>query len=775
MPLADVTRELHAEAQSVGERRVLVLTGEQDTCYEAAETALDAAEIPRRETTLVGTGKLGCEQVGPKHAKQLLGTTQQCIVLDLHADFRPNAIGRTVGAVDGGGLFVLLMPDFEDFADQRTHFDHALAVPPADIEAVSGRFRRRFCETLQIHRGIAIWNVESETLEQSGLTHPKPRFPTPPPELPETHVFPREAYEACLTEDQMEVVRKFEGLQNDNRAVVVEADRGRGKSSAAGLAAGSLAAEGEDVLVTAPEYQSAREVFVRAAALLEVLGYEIEADHDPPREIRVGSETDDSESDAGRVRFAKPTEAVELPDEPDVVFVDEAAALSVGLLERFLSADRVAFTTTVHGYEGAGRGFSVRFRDRLEESDHEVTETRLDQPIRYAAGDPVEVWAFRALLLDARPPVEQVVRDATPESVEYQTLSPDDLLADENSLREAFGLLVLAHYRTEPADLARLLDAPNLSVRALTFEGNVVAVALLAREGGLPADLRAQMYDGARVKGNMLPDVLTTQLRDESAAVPNGLRVVRIAVHDAVRSEGLGSRLLADVRDEFEADLNWLGVGYGATPQLLRFWHRNGYHAVQLSTTRNDTSGEHSALMLDPLNGAGEDLHDRHTEWFASRVVSMLGDSLRGVETDVVRALLPTIDAEIELDLSPWDWRAVAASAFGPGLYDAAPRPFRQVALKYFVEKAGTESEANTERSPDAGASRSPANDSLTERHERLLVRKVLQAHDWENVADELGFHSTGEAMRALGDAYEPLVDAYGDEAAIAEKERYED
>ncbi|MFR9705109.1 hypothetical protein ACL00O_21880, partial [Aeromonas sanarellii] len=33
---------------------------------------------------------------------------------------------------------------------------------------------------------------------------------------------------------------------------MIEADRGRGKSSAAGLAAGALALEGEDVLVSAP-------------------------------------------------------------------------------------------------------------------------------------------------------------------------------------------------------------------------------------------------------------------------------------------------------------------------------------------------------------------------------------------------------------------------------------------------------------------------------------------------------------------------------------------
>jgi len=93
------------------------------------------------------------------------------------------------------------------------------------------------------------------------------------------------------------------------------------------------------------------------------------------------------------------------------------------------------------------------------------------------------VWAFRALLLDARPPVEPLVDDATPESVDYRRLEAAEALADERLLREAFGLLVLAHYRTEPNDLARLLDAPNLEARALTHDGHVVSVALLAREG----------------------------------------------------------------------------------------------------------------------------------------------------------------------------------------------------------------------------------------------------------------------------------------------------
>jgi tRNA(Met) cytidine acetyltransferase len=773
MQLGEVASALREEARASNERRLLVLSGDRDACYEAADRALDAAAIDRGATTLVGDGNLDCERVGPKRADRLLGTTRECVVYDGHADFRPNAVGRVVGAVDGGGLFVLLLASLDDFGERRTDFDRTLAVPPSDIGDVTGRFRRRFVETLRVHPGIAIVDMDAEVVERDGLTHPTPRLAADPPELPANRTFPDAAYDACLTGDQMRVVRELEALRGPADAptgVVVEADRGRGKSSAAGIAAGSLAAEGADVLVTAPEYRSSREVFVRAETLLETLGRTVETDGDRPRDIEVEGSGDD---DGGRVRFETPKTAADLlgdSDEgatPDAVFVDEAAALSVRLLEQFLAAPQVAFTTTIRGYEGAGRGFSVRFRGRLDESDHAVVEARLDEPIRYAAGDPVEVWAFRALLLDARPPVDEVVERASPESVEYRDLSPEDLLADETLLREAFGLLVLAHYRTEPDDLARLLDAPNLRVRALVAEsqcpsrdGHVVAVALLAREGGLPDSVREHMYDGGRVRGNMLPDVLTSQLRDEQAGIPEGLRTVRIAVHQAVRSRGLGSHLLAEIRREFRIDYDWLGVGYGATPELLRFWRENGYRAVQLSTTRNDASGEYSALMLDPLSEAGADLHDRHARWFGSRIASMLGDPLRDADPDVVRELLRSVEAPVELDLSAWDWRTVAASAFGPGLYDAAPRPFRRVVRKHFVD-------------PD-GRSASVL-DLLSAREERLLVRKVLQGHPWQAVAEELGFHSAGQCMRALGDAFEPLVDRYGDEAAEAEKSRYVD
>ncbi|WP_117595097.1 tRNA(Met) cytidine acetyltransferase TmcA [Haloprofundus halophilus] len=752
MDVAALADRLRAEAERANERRLLVLAGDRDAGTDAAYTALDAAGIPDEDVTFV-TSREGFrfERYAPNRASNLLGRTRKAVVLDAHEKFSPNALGQVVGAVDGGGLLVLLAPPLSVWPERRGWFDDHLAVPPFDLDDVGTRFRARLVGTLREHPGIAVVDVDSGTVERDGLTDPWPARPHDPPETPENAAFPEAVYESCLTDDQADAVAALEALADPGHAVVVEADRGRGKSSAAGIAAGALAAEGRDVLVTAPAFRNAREVFVRAAAVVESMGCRADAGDDDRRIETVTG---------GRVRFVPPVDAVDRlgeadgdgdhgGDNPDVVLVDEAAAFPVRLLSNVLDAPAVGFFTTVRGYEGAGRGFSVRFRDRLDDSEFEVSDVTLAEPIRYAGGDPLELWAFRALLLDARPPVDQLVADATTESVEYRAFDPDDLLADEHLLREVFGLLVLAHYRTEPNDLARLLDAPNLSVRALLHDGRVVSVALLAREGGLPESTRREMYEGQRVAGNMIPDVLTSQLRDEEAASPVGYRVLRIATHHAVRSRGLGSRLLADVRDEFDESADWLGVGYGATPELLSFWRENGYRTVHLSTTRNDTSGEYSAVMLHPLSASGRALAERHSRWFRDRAVGVLSDPLRDADADVVRATLGATGSGVDPTLSDHEWRVVVGASYGPGLYVAAPGAFRRLALAHLVEGIV----------------------DLSPRAERLLVRKVLQSHPWDVVADELDYVSTGQCMRALGAAFRPLVDRYGaDEPVVAEE-----
>ncbi len=744
MNVADVALDLRRDGARVDERRLLVLSGDRQRAYADLEAALDALEVAITETTLVGPeDRLRCERIPTATAGRLLGTTREVVIVDAHEDFRPNALGQVAGVVDGGGLLILLVPPLAEWPDRRDGFDDRLAVPPFALEDVSGNFRERLVETLRAHPGIAIADVDNDRLERDGLIDPAPGLPAESIEPPENPEFPAEAYEACYTADQVEALAGLETLANSEAAVVLEADRGRGKSSAVGLAAGSAAVDGETVIVTAPSAGNADEVFARGRELLEDLD-----------RLAAGSDDHDLESTTGgRIRYLPPTEAIGAAPDADLVVVDEAAALPVAVLESLLAADRITFATTIHGYEGAGRGFSVRFRDRLEDSDLEVTDLSLTEPIRYAGGDPVETWAFHALALDARPAVDPVVAAATPEGTTYRRLTPETVLEDEHLLAETFGLLVLAHYRTEPDDLARLLDAPNLSVRALLYDGHVVSVALLAREGGLSSEDRAMMYEGGRIRGNMLPDVFTSQLRDERAGEPVGLRVMRIATHRSVRSRGLGSRLLECVREEFTDEVDWLGTGFGATPGLLEFWSENGYSTVHVSTTRNDESGEYSALMLAPTSDAGEALRDRHAERFARRVPAVFSDALEDLGADVARGVLRSVAGAPDLELSDHEWRVVAGSAYGPGPFDVDPGPFRRLVVRYFVDD--------------------PDGIDLPGREQRLLVMRVLQGRKRETVADALEYHSPGQCMRALGEAFGPLVDHYGGEAALEVRDRF--
>lgn len=737
--LEELVGSLRAEALRGNERRLLVLAGPHEDCLDAVTTVLDALDPD--DAVLVGHRAVDrIERLPPNQVDALLGTTRECVVVDAHEECRPNTIGRVVGAVDGGGLLVLSTPPLDAWPDRRDRFDVTLAVPPADRADVTGRFRRRLVSLLRTHEGIAVVDVASETVVRDGLTDPSPAHtevqPTPPPD----HAFPEAAYRSCLTSDQTRTLRVLERLREPGCATVVETDRGRGKSSAAGLAAGSLAAAGRGVLVTAPTVAGATEVFARARELCQRLDVLADAET---------TETDLCTTTGGRVYFESPDRAAAFPSDPDAVVVDEAAALPVALLERFLTPTPVVFTTTIHGYEGAGRGFSVRFRDRLADSALDVTECTMETPIRYAATDPIERWAFHALLLDARPAVDQLVADARPDTVSYERPTPAELLDAEHRLRELFGLLVLAHYRTEPDDLARLFDAPNLSVRTLTHGDHVVAVALLAREGGLPRETRQAAYRGERLHGNMLPDLLTGQLRDPEATAPTGWRVMRIATHPAARSRGLGSQLLEEIHAEFDAD--WFGVAYGATSELIRFWNHNGYRMVHLSTTRNEASGEHSAVMLHP--GTAE-LYDRHTRWFRDRIGGMLADTLSDIDPDVVRSTLGATDAPIALDLTDREWRRIASAAYGPGQFDMHPEPFRRLALTALSDRAC---------------------DSLSPRQERLLVTRVLQTRSWSAVAAELGFHSPSGCRRALGRALGPLVDRYGTNAAEDERSWYDE
>ena len=313
----DLAVRLRAEASRADERRLLVVTGAAAATRAAARDGLTATDIGPAETAAVTpTDAFGCECFG--RADPLLGTTREVVVYDCHGRCEPNDLGKLAGVVDGGGLLVLLTPPLGEWPERTDDFDRSLAVPPFDKGDVGSAFRTRLAETIRAHRGIAVVRATGDgvVVEQEGLTNPPPRPPRPAPRHPAEHAFPAAAYDACLTQDQVDAVEALVALRTAGNAVVVEADRGRGKSSAAGIAAASLAAEDAEVLVTAPTPDSTAALFDRAEELLDALEVEHETADGPHIETAGGS-----------IRYEPPAVAAEMAGDTESVIADEAAAL----------------------------------------------------------------------------------------------------------------------------------------------------------------------------------------------------------------------------------------------------------------------------------------------------------------------------------------------------------------------------------------------------------------------------------------------------------------
>jgi N-acetyltransferase 10 len=177
---------------------------------------------------------------------------------------------------------------------------------------------------------------------------------------------------------------------------------------------------------------------------------------------------------------------------------------------------------------------------------------------------------------------------------------------------------------------------------------------------------------GLRSSGDLIPWVIAQQFQDDDFATLSGARVVRIATHPDYSSMGYGSRALEQLEEYFSGkiqslseedsiiqemprvtdeeiqdaniltenikvrdsasmppmllklsqrplkeELQWLGVSYGLTAQLHKFWKRSGYKPVYLRQTANDLTGEHTCIMLKTLKAPGNDVVVGNGAWLS--------------------------------------------------------------------------------------------------------------------------------------------------------------
>lgn len=591
-----------------------------------------------------------------RKARTRLGSEHQLVVVDVSGaqGLDPDALGALVGTITAGGLCILLTP--EAWAEKPDPDYARFADFPRRWESLTAHYLARLVRLLRASPHIVRWNV--------GKTLCLPKL-----SASETGG-DKGSDSDCRTADQAEAVAALFGLKR-RRPLVITADRGRGKSAALGIACARLLAKGvARITLTAPRVGAVEGVFERLEALC-------------PEGRRVASN-----------RFVMPTGAELCFLPPDLLaaqvksqslggdgsylMVDEAAAIPAGLLSQWLAAfPRIAFATTVHGYEGSGRGFALRFLEVLRRQAPQWRAVELTVPIRWSQKDPLEGVIHQLLLLKAPLP------EVRPHSIMTTKAIPQSKLARQEQLLERlFGLLVQSHYRTSPSDLRQLLDGPGTEVRVVIDGDEPQAVLVTREEGGFDWELAEQVARGERrPQGHLLAQSLAAHSGSRHALTARWRRVSRIATHPERRRAGLGRRLLEDdLVDAARQGIALYGATFGAEASLLHFWLALGFIPVRLGVTKEAATGEYSVMVAKALSIEGKEVIATLQAQFTSALPSLLAFELAELPAAIVVLLLRSMPYT---PMESAEWLAVEDVA-----YTHRHPTFARVSLQALVHRA---------------------------------------------------------------------------------------
>ncbi|KAA8681377.1 GNAT family N-acetyltransferase [Vibrio gigantis] len=619
-------------AQHNDHRYGVVFDGDFDWQNSAVTTFLQDADS-QTVFQIGGTSFEGAIYAPVKKGQQLLGRECQLLVCDFREQFDANSFSAALGSLVGGGLLLVLLPKVDDSKNSESfgqrwlklHFDKLLSISQSD-------------EQVSVVEAV---NSLPQKLNHDSSTD---RF-----EQQKTAV---------------ELVKKVV-TGHRKRPLILTADRGRGKSSTLGIAAAQLLAErqGLNIIVTAPSVKAIEPVFSHALQRLDTCEV-INATY-------IGSQ-------GGSLRFVAPDELLKSKPDCDLLLVDEAAAIPIPMLKSMAgSYHRMVFSTTVHGYEGSGRGFGIKFEAWLSEHRPGWKGYKLEQPIRWNNNDPLECWLFDCFLLgdDVSPSASAVdeleeLPDGALNLLSLVELSKADCLVNPQKLQQCFSLLVDAHYQTSPNDLMQFLNNSAIHLFAAWQQDECLGCMLVTEEGGLDKELIAQVQVGKRrPQGHLAPVLLANQLGSVEAATSRCLRVMRIAV--SIRRQGLGigrwmlERLSEEAVQTEQAD--YLATSFGATSELISFWNGSEFEAVHIGHQRDQASGCHSVLMVKALNSSSQSWLKQIQNHFEHSFCFLVSGSLASLETDMVRVLLPnSLQAVSEFEI-----QLVRSYVNGGNSYDA--------------------------------------------------------------------------------------------------------
>jgi N-acetyltransferase 10 len=340
--------------------------------------------------------------------------------------------------------------------------------------------------------------------------------------------------------------------------------------------------------------------------------------------------------------------------------------------------------------------------------------------------------------------------------------------AAEKFLQKMMALYVASHYKNSPNDLQLMSDAPAhqlfVLVPPVTEDNKLpepLCVIQVALEGQISREsVLNSLSRGQRAGGDLIPWIVSQQFQDEKFAGLSGARVVRIATNPDYINMGYGSRALELLVDFYDGkfaslsevepqavqemrrvseeelenasllkddvkvreakdmpplfarlselktpQLDYVGVSYGLTQPLHKFWKRAQFVPVYLRQTPNELTGEHTCVMLRSLETTSSDgswvaafakdfqrrflhlLSFQFSKFSSATACSIDESASMGSKLDVDLTPKPITKSELDSQFSPFDLKRLDSYASNMLDYHVILDMLPSIAFLYFTGK----------------------------------------------------------------------------------------
>ena len=361
----DQLLNLTARMAQQGIRRLLVLSGDDAWCLEQA---LLLRKRLAGDGLWVGPQPMEAPCISPEALKSLLGREYRHAFFDARSGFDAAAFAALSGTLKAGSWLVLLLPVWEEWENQPDADSLRWSDCPDPI--ATPHFVQHLKRVLTANNDAILWRQN----QPFSLAHFTPRTDWHPAT-------------GAPQPEQQQLLQQL--LTMPPGVAAVTAARGRGKSALAGQLISRIAGS---AIVTAP-----------AKASTDVL----------------------AQFAGEKFRFIAPDALLASDEQADWLVVDEAAAIPAPMLKKLIARfPHTLLTTTVQGYEGTGRGFLLKFCAKFPQRE----AFTLAQPIRWAAGCPLEAVVNDARYEAQLPGVEIELRPDTPDQNDYTVKGNAELM-----------------------------------------------------------------------------------------------------------------------------------------------------------------------------------------------------------------------------------------------------------------------------------------------------------------------------------------------------------